>query len=189
MGRGLRAVGLAGRAFLIQEQRVLDAVVRAGFHVVFPTRALLAGGRGVDREPDRALFLRGVIGVVHRAEHLVMLLHEGAIRIEPFENDDLPGIVGEGVSVPVEIDQGEIRRLLADFGDGHRCGLRLCLGLHPGAGSRSGLGFDFYLGLRPGGRGFVLGLGRDRQHARGDQPEGKSRDSAQCSGIHETDLL
>jgi hypothetical protein len=71
--------------------------------------ALLAGGAGIDAEPDRARGPRGCLRLLHVAA-AIMLLHERAAGVIPFEHHHLALEVGELDDPPVGIVQLEVGR-------------------------------------------------------------------------------
>ena len=119
LGRGFGAVLLADFAGGIEQDGGGSGVLILGVDIGLGTGAvaLLAGGGRDDGEPDDALGGIFLLEFLHVAAG-VMLFHERAFVIEPFEDDELAAETGKFVGSALGVVEGEVRGLLAGLDDG-----------------------------------------------------------------------
>jgi len=118
-GRGFGAVLLANFSGGIEEDGGGGGVLVLGVDIGLGAgaMALLAGGGGDNGKPDHAF--RGVLllELLHIAAGVV-LFHERAFVIEPFENDEFAAEVGQFVGSALGVGEGEFRGGFAGFNGG-----------------------------------------------------------------------
>jgi len=119
VGRILGAVRAPRLAFLIEKQRCLPRLPRFSDLLRLFRRdiAFRAGRIGIDGQPDHSFARILILQFLHVAT-AVMLLHERAFRIKPFEHHIFALVLRKRVGATLRVRQRKIRRNAA-----HRRGI------------------------------------------------------------------
>src|SRR5207247_10183474 len=114
MRRVLRAKCAARFAFWIEKQRCLMPLPRFSdlLRLLLRYAPLSAGGIGIDGKPDNSFACVLILQFLHVAA-AVMLLHERAFRIKPFEHDIFAFVLRKRVRTALRVGERKIRRRAA----------------------------------------------------------------------------
>jgi len=99
----------------IEQDGVLHVVFFFHSLVMFESCPLFTGCAGVYGYPDGVFLFGDSVALCFEWSFGVRCFDEGAIGVEPFDDDDFPFVIVEGTGFAVEVGEGEIGSGFVDF--------------------------------------------------------------------------